>query len=62
MKSIKFVCTANNGKSPIALAIAKDFFRKYLKEYFNIISEFGMQEDPYYRFYIMEKKNDKRKI
>lgn len=44
------------------LGFSRSKIRKHLKEYFNILNEFGMQEDPYYRFYVMEKKNDKRKM
>lgn len=35
---------------------SKKLLRKHLKKYFDIKLEYGMSEDPYYRFYILEKK------
>ncbi|MAG52584.1 MAG: methyltransferase type 11 [Nanoarchaeota archaeon] len=35
---------------------SKKLIHKHLRKYFDIKSEYGMPEDPYYRFYILEKK------
>lgn len=37
---------------------SKKFIRKHLEKFFKIKKEFGMKEDPYYRFYLLEKKNE----
>ena len=35
--------------------------RKILKKYFNIIEEYGLFDDPYYRFYVLEVKSERKK-
>ena len=37
---------------------SKKSIRRHLENFFKIKKEFSMQEDPYYRFYILEKKNE----